>query len=244
MGRGEVGPERLLEDDPRPRREARGAEALDHPGVGARRQREVVEKARLAPELALGLAHDLAQRVVAVADVGGAQRRGEALPGGVRDRPVAAVLDRLAGEGRELVVDHLAARGADDDEALRHQARLGEMEHPRQELPPREVAGRPEEDDDVIVGDGRRLSDRRRLGGLDAHVHSLTITRQLYPFVRYSTPRPGPSSSLRRSGLRWTPWPRASAGTQPALRRWASARTTGRRTPCSRCRSLHRTFRL
>ncbi len=50
----------------------------------------------------------------------------------------------------------------------------GEVEHPRQQLALGQVAGRPEEDDHLVVGDRGRRSDRRRLSGLDAHADSLT----------------------------------------------------------------------
>ena len=153
---------------------ARGArpvvpEALDHLGVGARRQREVVEEPRLSADLLGGAADRVSQRVEAVTEVGCPQHRGESLPRLGRGRSVTALVDRLADEGRELPLVHLPSGDADDDEALGHQPRIGEVEHPREELAPREVAGRPEEDDHVILGDGRRRCDHGRLCGLDAH---------------------------------------------------------------------------
>jgi hypothetical protein len=48
------------------------------------------------------------------------------------------------------------------------------MEDAGEELALRQVAGRPEEDDHVIVGDRRCGSDRRRLCQLDAHASRLT----------------------------------------------------------------------
>ena len=220
--RGEVGPERLLEDDPGAGDEALIAEALDHLGVRARRQRQVVQQPRLSADLLDGAADRVSQGLEAVAEVGRPQRRGESLPRLGRNRSVTALVHRLADEGGELPVVHLPPGDADDDEALGHQSRIREVEHPREQLAPREVAGRPEEDDHVILGDGRRRCDHGRLCGLDAHrdqsdaVPHPTATVSRFPahdhslLIQDSSPRrlplrrraPAPRDRLVRAGRR------------------------------------------
>ena len=81
------------------------------------------------------------------------------------DRMVRELLAGLLREGAEAVVVELLERGADDPEAG-HQPGLGEVEHAGQELPPGQVAGGPEEDDDVGVERRQRgdLSVARALG--------------------------------------------------------------------------------
>ena len=128
-----------------------------------------MEQARVAAELLLGAADPLDQLLETVANRRESQRGRESLPGVVRHRVVPALVDRLAREGGELAILHRAPGDADDDEAPGHQARLGEVEDAGEQLSPGEVAGRPEEDDHVIVGDRRHRGGGGRLCGLDAH---------------------------------------------------------------------------
>jgi hypothetical protein len=62
-------------------------------------------------------------------------------------------------EFAEVVRIELLERGADDPE-LGHQPGLGEVQKARQELPPGEITGGPEEHDDVGL-EGREGGDRR-----------------------------------------------------------------------------------
>ncbi len=73
-------------------------------------------------------------------------------PGLLGRRAAAELVDCRAGVCPELLVRQGLPRGADDPVALGKEAGFGEMEEPRHELSPREVTGRSEEDDDVILG--------------------------------------------------------------------------------------------
>ena len=151
-GRGEVGAERLLEDDPRPRRRAPSLpSALDRPAA-PRRQREVVQQPRSPPSSSPRPARPRSGRRASKpspteANRSDSAKRSQAPVAGSRPQ----LLDRRRAQAANSSSPSLAPRGADDDEALRHQPRLREVEHPRQQLAPRQVAGRPEEDDHVIL---------------------------------------------------------------------------------------------
>ncbi len=162
-GGREVGAERLLHDDPGPLHQAGLVELVDHVERRLGRDREVVQEAYVAldAELRRGLAHRVGQRVrsVSLRDVG--EHRGEPLPLPVLELALAelgagdpAQLDELRG------VDVLQRRA--DDPGVLEQARLGQLQQPRHELAPGEVAGRTEEHDDVRGGHG-----------VDARAHKL-----------------------------------------------------------------------
>jgi hypothetical protein len=146
-GRGEVGAERLLEDDAGAPREAGGAEHRDDLAARGRRDGEVEEPPVTGPELGLGTCDGVGQRVVR--HVG--ERAGEGLP---RRRAAQAArgLDRLARVHAEGLVGQRAARRADDPVATRQQAGLREAEEARQQLAAGEIARAAEQDDDVVVG--------------------------------------------------------------------------------------------
>ena len=119
---------------------------------------------------------------------------------------MTALVHRLADQGGELLVLHLPPGDSDDDEALGHQSRIREVEHPREELSPREVTGRSEEDDHVILGDGRRRGDHGRLCGLDAHCGQFDVV----PAFAKITLAVGKGDPLRRGRA-----PDLSAGSSP-----------------------------
>jgi hypothetical protein len=89
------------------------------------------------------------------------QPPGEVLPLLLAEAVAGEVVCGAAGKRAKAVVVELVERGADDAEARRHQAGLGQVEQAGEELAAREVPGRSEEDDHVRVGwrkrDGRRV---------------------------------------------------------------------------------------
>ena len=198
-GRVEVGAERLLGDHPGALAEPERADLLDRSRRRLRGQREVDRGGRprrRAPP-ALPRSPRPAPRTRRPRRRTAATRRTGPRPRESSDLAAGAV-DRLPRQLAELLDVDRFARRADDPEALRHQAHLGEVEHPRQQLALRQVAGRPEEDDHLVLGDlGGRFRLDRGCGG-DAHALRLTDARRW--------PR-------APSGLCWTP-PMASGKTR------------------------------
>ena len=146
------------------------AERLDDTGEGLRRHGKVVEQASLAADLPLCRVDGVSE-AARVRGVGGGVVRGSprTRPGLLGRRAAAELVDCRAGVCPELLVRQGLPRGADDPVALREQAGLGQMEEPRHELAPREVAGRSEENDDVILG--RREGVGAGAGGLGHGAH-------------------------------------------------------------------------
>ena len=162
-GGGEIGAEGLLDDDPRARDEPGRDQRLDGLAEGDGRHGEVVESARVAAALRLGGAGGRGERV-AVTRVRVEEVPREASPGMLVLDAAAELVDGTAGEDAEGVVVEVVERGADDPVARRQQAGLREAEEAWQELAPGEVAGRPEEDDEVVVGRPHAASRWRRTG--------------------------------------------------------------------------------
>ena len=127
---------------------SRVGEHVDHFGGGGGRHAQVVEEVRVGAEQLDLVVDRRLQRLRAVADrhVDDAAREfGPVVLGEVvAAELLAGVVDDLA----ELLVADLLDRGAEDAE-FRHQRRLEEAQHPRQQLAFGEVAGRPEDDDQV-----------------------------------------------------------------------------------------------
>ena len=169
---GEIPSERLLDDDAGAFGEAGLAEHGDDPGKGGRRDGQVIDAARLAADLPLGLLDgpDELRRVV-----GAGSREGEAgdelVPTLSGSLAHAALLDGVVRALPKLLVGERARRAGDADHAvvLGHEAGAVEVEEPRQELALGEIARRPEEHDHVVLRTWARrrpscdcLSDLRR----------------------------------------------------------------------------------
>jgi hypothetical protein len=195
LGAGQIGPEGLLHDDPGPVDESGLAEGLHHRGGGDRRDAQIVEPAGRATELGLGLGHGVGQRLRALALGDIAQVLGE-------DRPVlvrglagqAELLARLAGPGLEGHVVQIVERRADDPE-LRQQADPRQPEQPGQQLSLGQVAGRPEQDDDVRHRRGGELLT----GGVQSDRHRPTLPG---PGATAVQPAPDAQKAPERTALR------------------------------------------
>jgi hypothetical protein len=114
-----------------------------------------MQAARAAAQRGLG-ALDRAGKRDAVVGLDVGQALGEGRPGAVLRVRAAELLDGGPGLGAELVVGQAAARDADDPVAVGQQAGLGEVEEAGEQLAAGEVAGRPEEHDDVVLGGHER----------------------------------------------------------------------------------------
>ena len=143
--RGEVGAERLLDDDAGILRAAGRAELLDHPAEQDRWNREVVRRPLRGAEL---VPDRRERRAVAVVAVDVAQESAELVESG-RVEP-AVLLQAVLRPGLELVQVPARLRHADD----RH-VEVAALDHGlqrREDLLVGEVAGRPEEDKGVRPG--------------------------------------------------------------------------------------------
>jgi hypothetical protein len=144
----QVGAERLLHHHPGPLDQLGVVQHADHVERGLGRHAQVVQPAHALAELFLRRRHGRGQRLRPGRAGHVAQGGGEGVPL-LPGEPVLAVLDhRRLGERAELVVGHLLQRGGDDDH-LGGQRRGVQMGQPGQELPPGQIAGRAEQDDDV-----------------------------------------------------------------------------------------------
>jgi hypothetical protein len=170
----QVGAERLLDDDPRPGREARGTEHGHGRFEGPRRDGEVEQPSRCATDLLLRPLDRGGRRGGVVgARAGEGERLPECLPGLAGRLAGPEPLDRFAGEVAELLVAHSPPGRADDPVLLGQQTDRGEVEQPRQQLARGQVTRRPEQDDDVVLRPGGSRHSRRCHCGLfrdDGHV--------------------------------------------------------------------------
>ena len=166
LRRREVGAERLLGDHAGAGGQPGGAEHGDDAGRRRRRDGEVEQPAGLTADRLLG-GLDRGDQGAGVGGVGGTevQRRLERRPGIAGRRGEPEVGDGVAGVLAELLVGEreLRRRRPDDAVPRRHQPRRREVEQAREELALGQVAGGPEDDDDVVVG------DRKALGSGGAH---------------------------------------------------------------------------
>ena len=154
LRRRQVGAERLLADDAGALRQAHRADFRDH-GLGrAGRDREVEQPARCAADLLFRGGHRERQRL-GVAGVRAAEGEvgGERVPGGSLWLAGAELLGHLPRVRAErLVGQRRTGRGRPDDPVpLRHQPGHGQVEQPGQDLALGQVAGGPEQHDDVVV---------------------------------------------------------------------------------------------
>ena len=190
----QVGPERLLHDDPAPLDQSGLLELVDHRERCLGGHREVVEALELTEALALGLLDGAAQTLGAGLAGRPVEELGE-LPPPLGVAVVAAELDdRLVCELEERLAVVLVEGGADDPEVA-HQARLEEVEHAGQELAARQVAGRTEEDD------GR---------GLERHATSLPLSARKEKKAQREERR-SPENELRATQSPGTAIAKASA---------------------------------
>ena len=163
---GQVGPEGLLHDDPRPLDQLGVGQHLDHVAVRCGRDAEIVQPARLTADGVLGLAHGLGQRL------GPGRSRAEGQPslevGPLQQRDLArgVLVAGVAGQVAEVLVAQVAG-GAPDDPVLGHHPGHGEVEQPGQQLACRQVARGAEEDDDMRLDLGRGRRRGHRLAAVD-----------------------------------------------------------------------------
>ena len=153
----EVGAEGLLHDDPGPLGEPGVGEHLHHRGRGRGRHAEVVEVARVAAQLRGGDARRAAEPLGALPGLDVGEAAGEVVPVVLGD----ASRPNSFHAARAKTRNDSSSRGSSempDDAELGHQAGPREVQQARDELALGEVAGGPEEDDDV------RLERRDRRG--------------------------------------------------------------------------------
>ena len=163
-------------------------------GEELRRRREVVDAVERLAGLGVELVHRLAQARVAGHVV---ERDAEVAHAAEQARRAAASLGRAAGEladrlarlRAEVVVGEIAARDADQVEALRQRALVSEVVERRQELAPRQVARRTEDDQ-------RRGRDRETLQAFDERVLGRRDRHQPPPAARSTA---WPPNWLRRA---------------------------------------------
>ena len=155
----QVGPERLLHDHPGALDELRLPQHVDHIERGGGRHAEVVQPQAALAELVLRRGDRGRQRLRARRPRHVAQVRGELLPllrhewladpAFEGDGLEVAVLRRRGlGERPEVLVAHLLQRRRDNPDR-RGEVRGCQVREARQQLPTREVAGRPEKYDHV-----------------------------------------------------------------------------------------------
>ena len=184
LGRGEVGAERLLGDDPpavgATGRQLRRAEQFDDRWGGDRWDGEMEQPPRV-PADGLLRGSDRVHQRLRVVRVGGTER--EQLLEGVPclalglDQPELG--DRVLGVLAELLVGRrtVRRRGADDAVLLRQQPGVGEVEQAGQQLALGEIARRPEDHDDVVVGDGNAVLCGHRVPPCTVQTGDMTMRR-------------------------------------------------------------------
>src|SRR5215212_7378220 len=154
-----------------------------------------MQELRLLVEPSHPLFDGLLQLLEPLADSHEGEPLGESLPRLSGGGLTSELVDRVLGQGPELVVMDRVGGGADDQEPLWHQPSLGEVEDPGQELSPRQIPGGAEQDDQMVGGSRKPARPRGRLtGGSDRHGQS--------PALRSSTAaitvhRPSPESETR-----------------------------------------------
>ena len=162
LGRRQVVPERLLDDDPAPAARlavvghAGALHLLEHGREGGRRDRQVERRVALRAVRAVELAQRVGERVEGVVVVEAARqeldRLGEPRPGRLAELGARALLRGGAGERLEVAVTPVAAREAEQHEARRQQTTVREVVHRRDELLLGQVAGHAEDHQHARVG--------------------------------------------------------------------------------------------
>ena len=199
--RGQIAPERLLDDDAHPALAAlrravqpRLAEPRDQVRVERRGRRHVEEPVAARAALALDVAHVGVQAGVdrGVGGVAGIVEEGlrEAVPHpGRRRLDAGEVGDGLAHEDAEPVVVHLGAPDADHREGLGEDAPLEHRPQGGHELPARQVAGGAEDHEDAGL-------IRRRA----CHRETFPLRAAASPCARSARAPAGPARPSRRGG--------------------------------------------
>ena len=152
---GQVVAERLLDHHPPPAapmrvRQAAALELLDHGGKLVRRDRQVERvvpaRAPLRVELLHALGELVERRVVAERPGHEPDALAELLPHRVTERRPRVLLHRPVGDLGEILVLPVPPGEADEREARRQQAPIGQVVDGRHQLLAREVTGDPEHD--------------------------------------------------------------------------------------------------
>lgn len=154
-------------------------------GRRLRRDAQVVESARGAPQLPFRDRHSSGEPVAVGRLVGAPQPASERRPVVGGDRKAAEL---LAGAARELpkslVVEWLKRRP--DDAALRQEAGSGQVEQAREEFASREVAGRAEQHHDLGL-EGRGRADCCVIRLLIVHARNANCAAMSAPWPRGKT---------------------------------------------------------
>ena len=205
----EIGAEGLLHDD---------ARATDEFGLGEqahRRQRrlgrdtEIVDEPRFALERGLGALDRGPERAGARRQRHIVERIGEMRPVGLVQLPGGELVERAAGDLPKGVGIHLVERDA-DHATSGNEARLREMEQPRQKFAPRQVTRRADQNHDLRV---TRTDPARNL-------HHACPSRSADPELASAAPKVagfGAATTGRRlrrvaPGAEWRAWEIAEAG--------------------------------
>src|SRR5215212_2210422 len=124
-----------------------------------------MQELRLLVEPSHPLFDGLLQLLEPLADSHEGEPLGESLPRLSGGGLTSELVDRVLGQGPELVVMDRVGGGADDQEPLWHQPSLGEVEDPGQELSPRQIPGGAEQDDQMVGGSRKPARPRGRFTG-------------------------------------------------------------------------------
>ena len=164
LARGlQIGAEGLFDDHPRPAlagvffsRQTDRSELPDHGGVEIRRQSQIEDPNRRHPAAAIEAADKILQLSVAVGFIVAAGNKievgREIVPHGfVLQSGAGKLAHRLAHLAAKDFVGHLAARVADDGEALRQTALQRQVIKGRNQLPPGQIAGSAENGEHTTV---------------------------------------------------------------------------------------------
>ncbi|OPZ56714.1 MAG: hypothetical protein BWY91_00131 [bacterium ADurb.BinA028] len=175
--RGQVVPERLLDDDPPPRptvraRQARPVQLAAYLGEEARRDGEV--EGEVAPRATgpLEVVDGRSEGVEGTVVVEGARHEPDALGQGapyvLAEGGAGMLTDGVVDDLAEVLVGPVAPREPDEAEPGRQQAAVGQVVDGRHELLAGQVAGYPEEHEAARAGDPRQPPVASVAQGVDA----------------------------------------------------------------------------
>ena len=204
-GRGQVGAERLLHDDPAAVDETRVLEHVHHRQGGLRRDAQVVQPTKLlGAELGLGVGDRRTQCRGPAGSGRPVQSLGELRPALGVGSLAAVRRDRLPGELDEGVAVVLIERGAHDLHLLQ-QAGLEQVQQPGEQLALGEVASGTEEDD----GRGSRHRSSLPARAMFENCPGRLLTRREQAPTEGTVGavghHPGPYDGVRREAVRPMP---------------------------------------